>query len=187
MAIITIENNQITKVTEARSNRLEIVGAQMKYLNFSGKPSKYNAEGKRNFEIVIPEEAAQELYDAGWRIRKNGYDTKRDKRRTGDFDEALEDCEYRLRVNVNLDSGNPPRAFKKTEKHMIPLDSSTIGSLDYSEIENVFVEINGYDAAKNGQLSGYLKTIVAEVPNSRFEELYGDFMAGAEEDVPFDI
>jgi hypothetical protein len=32
-----------------------------------------------------------------------------------------------------------------------------------------------------------LKTIVAEVPNSRFEELYGDFMAGAEEDVPFDM
>ena len=187
MAIFTIENDEITKVTEARANRLEIVGANLKFTNFSGKPSKYNAEGKRNFEIVIPEDAAEDLYNAGWRIRKNGYDANRDKRRTGDFDDKLEDCEYRLRVNVNLDSGNPPRCFKKTSKNMIPLDASTIGSLDYSEISDVFVEINGYDAAKNGQLSGYLKTIVAEVADDKFEELYGDLLAGnTDEEIPFD-
>ena len=187
MSIFTIENNEITKVTAARANRLEIVGAEMKFTNFAGKASKYNAEGKRNFEIVIPEDAAKELHDAGWRIRKNGYDANRDKRRTGDFDDKLEDCEYRLRVNVNLDSGNPPRCFKKTSKNLIHLDEKTIGSLDYSEINNVFVEINGYDAAKNGQLSGYLKTIVAEVADDKFEELYGNFLSGNDEDdTPFD-
>lgn len=187
MAIFTIENNEITKVTESRANRIEIVGATLKFTNFSGKPGKYNSEGRRNFEIIIPDEAAGDLYNAGWRIRKNGYDSKRDKRRTGDYDENLEDCEYRLRVNVNLDSGNPPRCFKKTSKNMIPLDESTIGSLDYSEIANVFVEINGYDSNKNGLLSGYLKTIVAEVADDKFEELYGDFLAGnTDEGVPFD-
>lgn len=186
MAIITIENNEIIKVTEARVNRLEINGASIKYANFSGKPSKFNNEGRRNFELIIPDEVAGELYDAGWRIRKNGYDPKTDKRRTADFDVNLEEPEYRLRVNVNLDSGNPPKCFKKTSKKMIPLDSKTIGSLDYCEIEDVFVEINGYDANKNGQLSGYLKSIVVTVADSRFEELFGDFLAGEEDEVPFD-
>lgn len=200
MAIFVIENGKLTEVTESRTNRLVIRGAQMKYLNFSGKGSKYNADGKRNFEIVLPEVPNEEdptdtsglvasaLYEAGWRVRKNGYDAKRDKRRTGDFDENLEDCEYRLRINVNLDSGNPPRCFKKTEKHMIPLDGKTVGSIDYSEIDNTYIEVNGYDAAKNGQLSGYLKTIVVEVPDDMFEKLYGDCpIVGTDGDVPFDM
>lgn len=187
MAIFTIENGEITKITAARANRLEIVGAEMKFTNFAGKASKYNAEGKRNFEIIIPEDAAEELYNAGWRIRKNGYDVNKDRRRTGDFDDKLEDCEYRLRVNVNLDGDNPPMCFKKTSTKMIPLDSKTIGSLDYAEINNVFVEINGYDAAKNGQLSGYLNKIVAEVADNKFDEIYGAFLSETnEDDTPFD-
>ena len=174
MAIYKIENGEITEVTASRQNKLEIVGGQMKYANFSGKPSKFNADGKRNFELLLPEDAAYTLADAGWRIRKNGYDEKLGKRRTGDVNDKLDDPEFRLKVNVNLDSTNPPKMFKKTSKQLVPLDSSTCGSLDYTDVSDIFVEINGYDSAHDGHYSGYLKTIVATVGDSMFDQLFGD-------------
>lgn len=175
MAIINITNNEITGVTASdRRNELVIEGATLKYKNFKGEGSKYNAEGRRNFVLVLTEDVANELYEAGWRVKKNGYDAKLDRRRTGDMHDDLDEAEYRLTVNVNMDSKNPPKAFKKTTKALIPLDEETIGSLDYSDFDDVYLEINGYDGNQTGQLAGYLKTIVATVANDRFNELFGD-------------
>lgn len=189
MAIIKIENGVITEKAASRINKIEIAGAQIKYTNFSGKGSRYNAEGKRNFELILPEEVALDLYDYGWRIRKNGYDERLGKKRTGGVDENLDEPEYRLKVNVNLESPNPPKIFKKTTKHLVPCNKLyEIASLDNSDISDAFIEINGYDSKHEGKYSGYLKTIVATVGSGMFEELFGDMpIAGQdEEELPFD-
>lgn len=184
MAIIKIENGVITEKAASRINKLEIAGAQIKYTNFSGKGSKFNAEGKRNFELILPEEVALDLADDGWRIRKNGYDERLGKRRTGAVNENLDEPEYRLKVNVNLESSNPPKIFKKTTKHLVPCEKAyEIASLDYADISEAFLEINGYDSTHEGRYSGYLKTIVATVGGGMFEELFGDMpIAGQDEE-----
>lgn len=189
MSIIKIENGEISEVTESRANKLEIIGAEIQFSNFAGKASKYNAEGKRNVELRIPEDVAIELAKMGWRIRKNGYDPDLDRRRTGGMTENLEDPEYRLKVNINLDSRNPPKLFKKTSKHLIPLDGKTVNSLDYDEIEDLFIVVNGYDGQQNDMLSGYLDTLVATIVENSFYKLFGDMPIannGSDEAMPWD-
>ena len=173
MAIINIKDNEITGVTASNRNELVIEGATLKYKNFKGEGSKFNAEGRRNFVLVLDPDVAKELADAGWRVKKNGYDAKQDRRRTGDMNDDLEEAEYRLTVNVNMDSKNPPKCFKKTETTLIPLDEKTVGSLDYTDSSDVYLEINGYDGNGTGLFAGYLKTIVVTMENDRFNELFG--------------
>ena len=56
------KNNDEIKVT----SNIKIEGAHLIYKNFQGKASNYNAEGNRNFGVLLDDDLAEELKADGW-------------------------------------------------------------------------------------------------------------------------
>ena len=46
-----------------------VEGAKLIFRNFSGKKSTYNATGKREFAVVLPEDYAERMLADGWNVK----------------------------------------------------------------------------------------------------------------------
>lgn len=135
---------------------LFIENAKIKWRNFSGKPSKFDKEGKnKNFDIIIPEDDAESLEKMGWYIREN---------ETPDGD-----VEHLLRVAVSYKyEDKKPKVRKRSGKDgkwTKPLAEDEIGCLDYDEIEEIDVVINPsyYDFGGRQGIKGYLKSAAVTI------------------------
>jgi NACalpha-BTF3-like transcription factor len=129
-------------------NKLLIENAKLIFRNFSGRPEKYNADGKKQFSVFIEDpDRAQQLTDNGWNVHVLK------PREEGD------EPSYILPVFINFrskkqapqqesdENGNPRRHLdpdiyivkgnKKTR-----LSEDEIGVLDYAECSNIDLFIN---------------------------------------------
>lgn len=137
------------------NGNLSIENARIIFRNFSGKPSKFNREGDRNFCVVIddPEQAAQ-LAEDGWNVRIS---TPRD--------EDAEPVHY-IPVAVVF-SNYPPSITLITGDKMNPIDEELVGELDTMEIKTCDIILRPYNWEVNGDsgVKAYLKTmyVVQEV------------------------
>lgn len=145
-----------------RIENIIIENAKIIFRNFSGKETVYNRAGNRNFCVIIPDpEQAQVLAADGWNIKNLSP-------RDGDDEETA----Y-LQVAVNFDN-IPPKITMVTKNADVKLDANSVGTLDYTEIENADLIIRPYSWEVNGKtgVKAYLQTMYVTIREDPFAAKY---------------
>ncbi len=143
-------------------NNLKLEHAQIALRNFAGREGKFNAEGDRNFALILPEDLAEQLTKDGWNV-------KRFKPR--DPDELGSPF---VRVAVKYGRISPKVVLVSGDK-LTPLDESNIDILDTADIVNVdlIVRPRVWDQ-ETGRVKAYLKTMYVTIDDD-FGGKYSDF------------
>lgn len=151
------------RVTE----NIKIENAHLLFRNFSGRESKYNRPGQRNFCVYIDDpDYAQRLIDDGWNVRV------RPPREEG------EEPRYYIQVAISFDN-IPPTVYMITKRAKVKLDEESIDTLDFAEIRNVDLIIRPYnwiiqEGTKNEKsgVKAYLRTMYVVIEEDEFAEKY---------------
>lgn len=181
---------------------IEFPSAEIIFRNFSGRRTNYNAEGNRNFSVVIPDpQYAIQLYNMGWnvQIRPRQAETRVDmKKACHTFEERvafleqrgeINDAVFHLKVNIGYkydENGNLKRGplvylyRSSTQNKREKMYESNIGTLDKAEIEHIDLVIepvyssNSKTAGGTGYLT-FLKEAHVFIHESSFAEKYKDY------------
>ena len=147
--------------------------------NFAGEKRQFNDKGKRNFNIELDIETAENLRDLGWNVKVWGKPN----------DEGKVEEVYFIKVLVNMEGLRPPSIFLISTTHdnqprRTPLDAETVEILDALEFESVDVIISPHNYDYNGSkgVSAYLKTGYFILKQNDLEKKYAHIpLDGGEE------
>ncbi len=143
------------------NRKLSVENAKIIFRNFSGKESKFNRAGDRNFSVVFDREQGEELRDEGWNLKILA---PRDE---------YEEASYAMPVKVQFGKF-PPKIYLISGRTRQTLNEDTISCLDYAEIENVDIIIRPYNWEVNGKtgVKAYVHTMYVTIEEDRFASKY---------------
>lgn len=154
---------------------LEIEDAKIIWRNFKGEAKEFNAQGDRNFCVVLDEDTAKALMKDGWNVKPL-------KKREEDDEQ-----EYFTQIKVKFGK-RPPKIVKYKNGKAIELDEESVANLDDADISHVDLIINPWEWNVQGKsgVKGYLKSGYFTIAEDRFEsKYYSSPMDDLEEEVPF--
>lgn len=156
---------------------LTIENAQLAFRNFAGKEGQYNKEGDRNFCILLTEEEAKLVENAGYTGVK-----RLKPREEGEIGTAY------IQVAVNF-KGKPPKLSLINSKGRVHISEAECEILDWVDIANADVIINPYAWSVSGKsgVKAYLKNLVITMDEDELDRKYADVPDADpdEEEVPF--
>lgn len=155
---------------------IEIQNADIFYLNFSGKPDKYNKDGgKRSFCCEIDYDTACTLKEAGWTGIK-----LREPREEGDDPSAY------IRIALRFDV-YPPKIRQITSNGMRKITETTVDNLDWAEIERVDLSFRGYNWSRDEtpKIKAYLVEMYVTLYESNLAKKYAH-LDDLDDSLPFD-
>lgn len=142
---------------------LRFENARIIFRNFSGKGTKFNHEGDRNFCVVIDDVAvAEDLANDGWNVKKL---EPRD-----DYVDPL----YYIPVAINFDSYKPPVVWLVCGHSKTQLDKDSVGTLDFADIKSTDIILHPYCWEVNGDsgIKAYLKNMYVVIEEDPFAGKY---------------
>lgn len=154
----------------AGENTVLLEGVRLVFRNFAGKESQYNAEGSRNFGVIIPDDTvAQQMEADGWNI-------KRLKPSEEDKEEGVEEGPPWLQVKAGYGKGRPPQIYLVTQggKKRTLMDESTVAELDWVDITNVdmIVRPYNYDVSGRQGISAYVQSMYVTIEEDPLRAKY---------------
>lgn len=149
-------------------NNITIENARIIYRNFSGKETRYNPEGRRNFSVILEEEIAIPLQEDGWNIKPL---KKRDE---------SEPQRYHLPVAVVFGQ-YPPKMVLVQGKKKTTITDQTVSMLDWADLENVDLIIRPRQWERG--IKAYLKCGYFTIEENELDRKYAD---PDEDELPFD-
>ena len=148
--------------TNKRVNDVNIRNARIMFRNFSGRESQFNDAGERNFCVIIDDpEEAEMLNNDGWKVRV-----------LAPREEGEPPLHY-IPVKVKYDR-YPPSVYLISGRKRTLLDESSIGCLDYAEIEHIDMVLSPYSWEKAGRqgIKAYLKIMYVTIKEDPFAADY---------------
>ena len=164
------------KTGEVSRMVLNVEGANIlpgTFRNFRGEARTYNNEGKRNFNIVIDDrDLVEALLADGWGVRTMKA-----------YEEGVEPDSI-LKVNVNYRSEQPPKIMLITQSRQTYLDAEACGELDFAEVIEADLVINGwrYEIGGTEGVSAYLEALYITIREDAFASKYAKQSRGPVED-----
>lgn len=194
--------------------QLVIKDAVLRFNNFAGKQTEFNAAGNRNIDVILPDnKMAVEMGENGWNVKiRKPHDPE-------------DDSYYTLNIKINLDSRWPPKIFQHNKRETIELTSldywakilrdecktaeefnrrypkpddfdnavrnamlDAVSSLDNLSLENICMAVNGssWDSQFGHGIKAYLDELHFRPAPSLFGRYYDNDESELEtEDIPF--
>lgn len=141
------------------------------FRNFTGKETKYNRKGNRNFCVFLNEEEADTLQKAGWNVKWTNTDNT--------------DYESTAYMQVTVSYSNiPPLVYLVTSKKKVLIPESGLSMLDWVDIEYVDLIINPYNWTVNGNdgVKAYLKKAYVKIVEDELSNKYEDLPTASMDD-----
>lgn len=145
--------------TRDEPETIKIEEAEILFLNFSGAEDKFNAEGDRNFCVLLTDEVAHDMAANGWNVK---YLRPREE---GD--------EPRPYVQVKVSyKARPPKVVMIAGGTRTQMTQEMVGTLDFAEIISTDLIIVAYNWDVNGKQGkkAYLRTMYVTVFQDELEE-----------------
>lgn len=144
-----------------QAKTFKIENARLIFKNFAGNEGKFNIKGDRNFCVVLPLDAAEDLLRDGWNVKYL------EAREEGD-----EIIAY-IKVSVSY-KYRPPRAVMITSTARTSLDESMLETLDWANIQFADVICRGsyWESPTGSGIKAYLQTMFATVEEDELERKY---------------
>lgn len=138
-----------------------IENARIIFRNFRGLPGKFNAEGDRNFSVILDEELAQRLINEGWNVKRLR------AREEGETPQA------HLPVKVNF-RGKPPKIVMISSRGRTEIGEDMVDLLDFAEMDTVDLIVNPYnwEVGGKGGVKAYLKSIFVTIIEDELDLKY---------------
>lgn len=137
------------------------------FRNFAGEERQFNAEGDRNFTVILDEETGQRMLAEGWNVKR--------LRARGDD----EDGDLSLKVKVSF-KNRPPRLVMITmsKKTRTTLDEGTAMMMDWAEFDNVDLTLSPYTWNVNGKsgVTAYLKSMFGILHEDELDLKYAEYI-----------
>jgi len=163
-----------------KNDEVLIENADIMFRNFAGHERQFNAEGERNFCIMLDKRPDIVEY-----MQKNGWNIKYLKPREED-----DDPRPYIQVKVEYKKGRPPRCVMVSSRGRTDLGADEVELFDMADIKNVDVIVTGYhwSVNENTGVKAYLKSAYVTINEDELDLKYADMVeVGQSEEASKDV
>lgn len=130
----------------------------IKYRNFEGKGGRFNAEGKRNFCVVLDENTANQLEAEGYYVKRRVL--------------ADGDTESYIKINVGMDSKWPPEIHVFTRNGENLYGAAELAALDEADIIKGEVWFKPYQSVNSDHKTAWLDEMIVAIRDNQAKQKY---------------